>query len=432
MIAATRASLTRTRQSVIRSGTQLVARTHSPIQQSIKSNTDVRLSLRMRFSPDEWMQAASFAAGYAWGLSLDRLSSIWNGKDTRKKMLVAIDAPLAEALLFEPVLRSLREHYRDRLLHLWATHEVCQLYSAAPYIAQLRVIEDRHDQTRLVTRRRQWRSHWDMGLGMGRHHYSLAIVDLLASKVARYCVVRGARTEAVCVLDHQGNARERMEPSGRLLRHMPFSNKSDPMDSLALLAEQWRGRILGDVPRIYPCDRAAQLAYSLARSWRSQAATLGATSIVGLAPCAHPPDETLMVGLRVWANTARELWSRHKAMPIIFAEGADPGAIDQLSSLLGEVPHAKLSSNIQVLERAGLLARLDLMIASAGGAAQLTAAQGIPSIIVGSPARKRLYAWVGSRSIYLHPGSTGRLETSDIMHAYRRLTMTPLPQRVAV
>jgi hypothetical protein len=66
----------------------------------------------------------------------------------------------------------------------------------------------------------------------------------------------------------------------------------------------------------------------------------------------------------------------------------------------------KLGGDMEILERAGMLARLDLVIALAGrhGAARRRTGRAFRSSLGQCAARKRLYACGSARaSIYLHP-----------------------------
>ncbi len=380
-------------------------------------------AFRRRFNLIEAMEHAAFYAGYAFGTMVGLRSS------ARSAMLVATTATLPEAILLEPMLRALAQQNRECPLHLWASDQVCELYSASPHIAQLRVIKHTDPSESVIFR--QIRGYFSAAMGLGMRRYASVICDPRNDQFLTVCFTRGSRTESLSILDRLGLEREERQRSGRLIRHVALDTDSpDLFGAINETAERFNIRAHSDLPAVCFADTAAQLAHSRSRSWRSEAAAIGATSVVAIIPCADPSDVT--IGLGMWAALARELWSKHNALTILFPEGPDVAAVEQLSSLLGETPHARLGANFGMLERAAMLARVDAVIGTAGSSSQLALAQRIPTVVAGSAYRRRLFTWARHRASYLVADGTGRLSASEMIHAYQRLVIGPTRIRVAI
>jgi ADP-heptose:LPS heptosyltransferase len=376
-----------------------------------------------RINVVEALEHGAFYAGYAFGTVVGLRPS------NRPAMLFATTASLPEAILLEPMLRSLAQRHSDRTFHLWGSEQMCELYSASPYIAKLRNIK-RIDPARSPLSLRL-RDHFSAALGLGMRRFDSVICDPRNDHFLMDCFTRGARTESLSILDRVGLGREERQRKGRLVRHLALDTDSpDLFGAINETAEHFNVRILRDVPAIYSADTAAQLAHSRSRNWRSEAASIGATSIVAIIPCADPGDVT--IGLGMWAKLIRELWSKHMALPILFPEGPDVAAIEQLSSLVEETPHARLTANFGTLERAAMLARVDAVIGTAGASSQLALAQSVPTIVAGSAYRRRQFAWARHRACYLVADGTGRLSAGEMLSAYHQLVGGPMRIRVAV
>ncbi len=242
---------------------------------------------------------------------------------------------------------------------------------------------------------------------MSARQFAGVLCDPRNDEILADAVLRGARTHFICMLERGGIEHEHMMPGGRLIHHLPLDTRHDNLlETFGDLAEHLKCSTAGQTPTVYPTDRALQLAHSRIRDWRGSAASLGALSVAAIVPCADPPD--LTIGLGMWAWAVRELWLRHHVLPVLHPEGDDPAAVEQLSSLLGEVPHIRAGGNMSVLERAAVLARIDAVIAAGGLSAQLALAQNTPTVIVGSDYRRRLFEWSRSRLCYVLADGTGR------------------------
>ncbi len=119
--------------------TKLAKRTRKPhltlpsihwqrMQSSLKGTMPTRADIA------HWIERGAFSAGRICGT----VSGL--GAKTRPAMLFMTTAPVAEAILMEPLLRALAGDRREQPLCLWACEEVCEFYSAAPYLGQLRTI----------------------------------------------------------------------------------------------------------------------------------------------------------------------------------------------------------------------------------------------------------------------------------------------------
>jgi ADP-heptose:LPS heptosyltransferase len=386
----------------------------------------IRLSasraFRRRFNVVDALERAAFYTGYAFGTVMGLRPS------ARPAMLVATTATVPEAILLEPMLRALSQQNSESSLHLWASDQVCELYAASPFVAQLRIIK--HSDPSKSVLSRQLRGHFSAAMGLGMRRFDSVICDPRNDHSLTNCFTRGARTDSLSILDRLGLEREERHRSGRLVRHVPLDTDSpDLFGAIGETAERFNIRAHRDFPAISFGDTAAQLAHSRSRSWRSEAAAIGATSVVAIIPCAEPSDVT--IGLGMWAALVRELWSKHNALTILFPEGPDVAAVEQLSSLLGETPHARLGTNFGMLERAAMLARVDAVIGTAGSSSQLALAQSIPTVVAGSAYRRRLFSWARHRASYLVADGTGRLSASEMLQAYQRLVIGPARIRVA-
>ena len=341
----------------------------------------------MRPGPREVFELALTTAlqcGYYTGRAIGLRSR------SRLRTLAIVDASLAEAIVAEPVLRGIAERYPENALHLWAPRAVCELYRAAPYIERIRVIAPARVACRNEVR--QLISSLRFGLGMGRHAFKQVFCDAIPVGISSQQLATVLRRTTISPL------------------HVEMQDCSD-------------------TPRVYSHDTSAQLAYSRARAWRNEASLIGAATIAAVVPCAQPHD--LTIGLGTWASLIREMWMKHKTLPILFPEGNDNAALEQLSSLLNEIPHARLDADVELLERAGLLSRVDLVIAAAGYSAQLSLAQETSTIVIGSESRKSLYSWAGKLLTWLTPDEAGRLDRAEILRACRTLTPKVPRQRVA-
>ena len=343
----------------------------------------------------DWREAsdlAGFYAGHAIGTILSRRAR------PGPQMLVATTANVPEAILFEPLLRSLAQEHPDHSLQLWGPQTVCDLYGAAPYLSELRAIE--RPSANPVQRRR---ANFMASIALGRCRFAKVLCDLRGDPFLTHCFARGLRCESLRILDRSAP----LEPPGQ------EAPAPDFLHALADLAREWNAQIAGEAPIIYPTDRETQFAHSLWRSWRARAAELGATALVAVIPAADPPDVT--IGLRFWASIVSELWSKHSALPILFGEGADVGAVEQLASLVDNVPYVHLPADAGILERAALIGRLDAVIGAAGTGAQLALAQNVPAIMAGSEARRRLFAWALRRGAYY---LAEKASPSDMLRTY--------------
>ncbi|HEX8521364.1 MAG TPA: hypothetical protein VF669_03845 [Tepidisphaeraceae bacterium] len=369
-------------------------------------------AIRRRLDVVQVVENFSYHAGYSTG----RLMGLRQG--SRQVMLFATTASLPEAVLLEPMLKSLAARHVDRELHLWAHEEVCALYSAAPFVAHLRTIKRGRMGQSLS---QQIQRTFAAAMMLGRREFSSVLCDARNDATLAHAFERGARTKSLTMIDRSGLAREE-ERAGRMVRHLAFdASINDLLRGTNAISNEWRGNIGNQSPTVHCADVAAQLAHSRSRAWRSTASSIGASSIVAVCPCAEPAD--VSVGLGMWASVIRELWQKHRALPVIFSEGADVAAIEQVSSLLEEVPHVRMVSELDVLERAALLARVDVVIGAAGSAAQLALAQDVPAVVIGSEYRKRMFNWAGHRAPYIVASGTGRSLATDVMRGYERFAV---------
>jgi ADP-heptose:LPS heptosyltransferase len=369
-------------------------------------------AVRSRFNVEDMLEQLAYYAGY----SLGRVIGV--RRSGAPAMLFATTASLPEAVLLEPMLRSLAARHPDHRFHLWAGEQVCELYSASPFVSKLRNIKRVDPERSRLSLRLQ--DHFSAAMGLGMQRYESVICDPRNDQALMDCFTRGARSESVSILDRVGLAREARQRSGRLVRHVPLDTDApDLFGAIGETGEYFKIRAHRELPVVYAADSAAQMAHSRSRNWRSEAASIGASAVVAVVPCSEPADVT--IGLGMWASLVRALWSQHRVLAILFPEGSDVAAVEQLSSLLGETPHARLNSNFGVLERAALIARVDSVIGTAGASSQLALAQNIPTVVAGSAYRRRQFAWARHRASYLVADGTGRLSATEMLSAYQQL-----------
>jgi len=378
-----------------------------------------------RISLRKWTDNICFHVGRAIG----RVVGV--GKTARRKMLIAIDATAPQSLLFEPAIRSLAQHNPEHKLHLWADKTACDLYRCAPYVEQIRELHAPARTTK-PTAASNALSLARFGYHLGRSRYDRVICSLPLSPRVEERFIRHARANELWLLEHDIRpAREELLSTGRLVRHIPTIFASDDeLATLAGLARNWNAQIDGDLPRIYPGDSATQLAYTLARAWRRDAADLGAGSLLAVAPCTSARAKR--VGLAIWSEAIREIWVQHQALSILIATIEDPDAVDQLSGLLGETPHETLAADTDPLELAALITKIDAMIAADNLPAQLALAQGIPCVVLAAAHRRPLYTWAQRAMAILSTDTPTASDPAEIVSAYCRVAnKTPKRQRGA-
>ena len=204
------------------------------------------------------------------------------------------------------------------------------------------------------------------------------------------------------------------------------------------LASQWGEEISGDWPLIEIDDQSKASAASLVRQWWSQASEANATQLVGVMPVSSMTVKGYAAGS--WREVVGDLWRRHRAMCVLLGGPSDKAALDELDGLLGDIPHLRLRSGVELLTVAAILPRLDALLSVDTGLAHLAIAQEVPTVVLrtgGHPGR--FFPWpVATRSVVLsrampcegcrcrcvlkEAACVTRIQPGEIVAAYLRLT----------
>jgi ADP-heptose:LPS heptosyltransferase len=403
-------------------------RSHPDYQWPASFLTPIRLPVRLLF-------AAVFHLAHAIGRSIRKFSA------TADQLCIIRTDGIGDAVLFEPALRSLAERFPGKRIHLWAPAGTCGLLDSHPHVGQLAAIPRGAKNGNLgYFHSFRWRAK--VGYLLGRWSFDLAIYPahspeplgnwLFESIDAREKWLNSGDTENQ--FDWQ---RDRTAAAAtRFLE--PRAAGGHELLRNAHLAAQWSGDISDDLPRIDIPAQANDAAADQVRRWWQAASRAGATQLVGVMPVSAMAVKGYP--LASWSKVIADLWRTRRAMCVLLGGAADSKVLDELSKLLGHVPHARLPDGAGLLTVAGILPRLDALLSVDTGLAHMAIAQDVPTVVLRSGGHPgRFFPWpAATRSIVLNKPMpcegcrcrcvlaeaecVTRIQPGEIIAAYLRLT----------
>lgn len=337
------------------------------------------------FAPLRWLGAVAFVAGYLLG----RARAIAQGPQQR--ILVIRTDGLGDAVLFEPAMRSLASRYPSHQLHLWAPAAICALFGATPYVARL------HETPRgckagnlALFASPAWRAR--LGYGIGRWTFDLAIYPAESGEPLGNWLLTNSRSMEKWLVDGDLENQfdwQRDEAQARATRVIPRRpGGGHELLRNAHIAAEWGADVADELPRVYLSERSSRIAQEQVRRWRSEAARLGALSLVGVVPAGTMATKTYPPAS--WAAALRELWQQHRILPAMVGSPSEAATIRTIRTLIPEVPTLTMDSGLDVLSLTSLLGQLGAVISVDTGPAHFALAQNVPTVVLcggGHPGR---------------------------------------------
>lgn len=335
--------------------------------------------------PIRLLLAAVFHASHAIGRIVRRLSP------RAGQVCVIRTDGIGDAILFEPALRSLAERFCDKQIDLWAPEPVCELFAAYGGVARrTAILRGAKSGNIAYFRSLRWRAR--LGYLLGRTSFDLAVYPahspepmgnwLLASINAREKWLNPGDTE------NQFDWQRRLAASSATRVLQPPSAGAHELLANASLASQWEEDVAGHWPLVEIDDATKQSAAALVRQWWTRASNENATQLVGVMPASAMAVKGYSA--ESWRKVIADLSRRHRALCVLLGGPSDGAAIAELSSLLRDVPHARLPIGTGLLTVAAILPRLDALLSVDTGLAHLAIAQDVPTVVLrtgGHPGR---------------------------------------------
>jgi|GEM_PF-2404346 len=305
---------------------------------------------------------------------------------------------IGDAVLFEPMLRSLSVHFADHALHLWAPAGTCELLRAASFIDRLQIIPRGYKRGNLaIFTSFAWRAK--LGFSLGRWKFDAAVYPshspeplgnwLLASVRARERWYSPGDTE-------NQFAGQRESTSRAATALLKSEGGGHELARNAELAQRWGGIFSEALPTVHldePAYRAANVQSSV---WREEARGLNAGAIIGLMPATalatkqYPPEK--------WAAAITRLWDDEKIICALLGGPTDGKEIERVASLLENIPHLRMAGPLDLPAMAALIGSLDGLVSVDTGLAHLALAQDVPAVIlVGGGHPGRFFPWPAAR-----------------------------------
>jgi ADP-heptose:LPS heptosyltransferase len=300
-------------------------------------------------------------------------------KDRSAVLVIRTDG-IGDAVLAEPLLRSVARHFADHQLHLWAPPGTCQLLRAAPYIHHRVEIPRGYKEGNLqVLSSASWRVR--LGYRLGRRKFAAVVYLSQSPEPLGNWLFAGARAarrwyapgNTENQFDAQREAAARVASFPMAVRG---SHKHD-LSRNAELARYWSDNIDQSMPTVHLDAQAYWAAAEQARTWRRVAAWLGADAIVGLMPATSMAVKKYPAGH--WAQAAGDLW-RRGVICALLGGPADGLALEEVSGRLGSLPHLKMTHALDLPSMAALVGALDGLLSVDTGLAHIALAQDVPTV----------------------------------------------------
>ncbi len=365
---------------------------------------------------------------------------------TNKPTVLAIRTDgIGDAVLAEPMLRSLAQRFPDHEFHLWAPDATCELFRAAPYINRIQVIPRGYKQGNLlVFSSLAWRAR--LGFLLGRRGFvAAAYLSHSPEPLGNWLI---ASVRAVQRWYSPGDTENQFPAQRSAVEEIAtwplFTTSTRPHDLTrnAELAANWGADIERFTPTIYANEHALSFATEQSQSWRRVAARLGAQTVVGLMPAASLSVKRYPAA--AWAQTTSLLW-QNGIICALLGGPEDSMQLEEVARQLGSLPHLRLPRPLTLPESAALIGALDGLLSVDTGLAHIALAQEVPSVtLVGGGHPGRFLPWpLGRNGIALNhrmpcegcrnrchlPAAEciTRIQPAEIAGAMARLLGRPVP-----
>lgn len=355
---------------------------------------------RWRALPRRALLNAMFSVSRAAG----RIVELVKGSKSKSLLVIRTDG-LGDAVLFEPAFRSLAVKYPEHRIHLWAPAPVCELYRAASFVSKLKPIMRGCKSGNLAFFRSPLvRAH--IGYLLGRWSFDIAMYPAESAEPLGNFLIRSVRARERLIVDsdteNQFDWQKDLAVTGATRILSKRLKGGHELMRNAHLARQWGSNIDGERPLIHFADDAAQLAANRTRMWRSIAARVEASALIGIIPAGMNISKSYPA--ESWSRVLRELWHQHRIMPAFLTLPEEQASIQAIMSPIRDVPFVDMTTSVEVLALAAMMTRLDGIIAIDTGSAHLALAADVPSVILcggGHPGRFLPWPIVPSKAVVL-------------------------------
>jgi ADP-heptose:LPS heptosyltransferase len=322
-----------------------------------------------------WIGASLFHVAHAAGRMVRLLRP-----HPAAALLVRTDG-IGDALLFEPALHSLARHLSPRQLHLWGPPHICQLLRACPSVHSHRELPGGFKVGNLTYfSSLYWRAV--MGYRLGRWKFDVVVYPSNSPEPFANWVLSSARARERWY--NPGDASnqfdwQRSATAARATRLLPHLSAGHELVRNARIAAEWDDQPLR-TPQVHADAEAIRSAEAQLAEWERLAGQAGAQLIAGVVPAASMAIK--QYPLEKWAIVLRQLWQRHRALPVLIGGPGDGATLAQLSALLTEVPHGCLRRPLDLPATGALVGRLGAVLTVDTGTAHLAVAQGVPTVVL--------------------------------------------------
>lgn len=350
----------------------------------------------------QWLRRLILAGLFHLSHAAGRIAGIFR---KRKRAFLAIRTDgIGDAVLAEPLLRSLARRLPDHELHLWAPDETCQLLRAAPYVDRRVIIPRGCKQGNLlVFQSARWRMR--LGYRLGRYRFAVAAYLSHSPEPLGNWLWSSARAEQRWYspgdTENQFIAQRDAAQRAATWPLLPTSSRPHDLSRNAELARYWGSEIEHVAPTIHLDDAAHSAAAEQSNSWRRVAKWLGAEAVVGLMPATSQTVKKYPAS--AWAEAASLLW-QSGIICALLGGPADDAQLDEVSRRFGSLPHLKMNRSMDVAEMSALIASLDGLLSVDTGLAHVSLAQDVPTVaLVGGGHPGRFLPWpLARRAVILN------------------------------
>jgi len=365
--------------------------------------------------PARWLSRAvapwrALAAGVFYGARAAG-ATVSLFRASRRAVAVLRTDGAGDAILTEPLIRSLARHFDGTDVHLWAPDGAVALFESHAKIARCIAVPRGFKEG---NRRIFWSLSWRARLGyqLGRHRYDLAIyppVDPEPLGAWLFAQIRAAEKwhnagTTLNQFDWQRNWTRQF--ATRTIAPRPTGGHE--LLHNAHFAEQWgatpdntANTANTDRPQLPLSQRALTYAGVHIGAARHAVRRSRAAGLIGIVAAGSATINQWPIDK--WVATARRLWEQHTLLPALIGGPADEAFLQQLSRRLHDIPHHIFPTDCDIAVAAAVVSRLDGLITIDTGLAHAAAAFDLPSVVLvtgGMPGR--FWPWpLATRSIAL-------------------------------
>jgi len=344
------------------------------------------------YAPQRWALAFIFHLSYLAG----RLIGAWS-KGPGSLLVIRTDG-IGDAILFEPALRSLAEAFAGLPIQLWAPAPTCELFAAHPAVVRTQPVPRGAKAGNIE----YFASiHWRAFLGwrLGRQQFLAAFYAVESPEPLGNWLLSSVRAAEKWYApgDTENQFIWQRTRTATAATKFLFPREAAGHELLrnAHLGEQWGGAV-SLVPQLYIEEHARLAAQSTAGQWRDMAAKARTVEMVGI--MAGSATGVNAYPIESWATVIRSLWHSRRVMCILFGGPGDAARNDKITSLLGDIPHLRLSPETGLLTIAVLLVELDGFISMDTGLAHIALVQNVPTVVLANGGHpNRFFPWPTAR-----------------------------------